>query len=1249
MAGRVLDLGKRGDIGTAGDTAYAELGYDANLTLGAEICSGLRVGLAADFAANGAAGVELAEFFEAVAELEAGASVKAEIVAQASPDVSGTFGLYLSAAAAAQAYVRARLSAGLKIGELVNNTLSDDGKTDLEARLLLALLDKISLEYGVEASMQVAVAASANLAVRFNLRPQGQDQAGFDIRVGAGAGFIYGKDFAVFLRGRLPSLPDYIDEAVEIIGRDITDRFEGPLGPMVVATIIAAGGVISLALDIKDKDVPNQARELLYGLSRDILSILVDETTRHALSKAEATLPDPSLLAPDFETRLIAAMGRDPINLSEVLALLSEIVDTIAAPMPGDDEPAISRVSATLHALLYVVKPDDPAFTQALPAHVLRQVQLPAGRDQFANIAEASTLLDNGYFASLMRDLPAPLDVFATTFLDMLAHEGIGLADVLSDNTLSQTDRRRIAISLATKLLEDCITPLVEDLLTDTRLPPVLVDILRSLLYGPSKVLIPILIEIAAETDRRRLKELREELADSAARMSAVMLVSQATELAQTVIIKEFSDLDLRINQARAQINAPGSEFAEQLVDPMLKALSRALPSIDITRTPQRAEMVSITVSLANDLLDAAQEAFGVDTWSPQRIQRICGALVKVTAGVEGGRINWESSSAPTLRATFAELNDCPAIVPDTRATLEELSQDLKDIALLQARVFARHVPGIFARHLPDLAKVTVVAVVEEMLDEIVRRANALADRTRSELDDLADQLMALEGQIDDAVQAIDEAIEDLRQAVIDWAEGRIDDITANLNFTDPRLAHVIADAVLTFFNRPGVILDGSDLVQLAKEEMRSLKNDLRARLNGPAFDDMTTKAQNTRGTILPDFVSLVENVADKLLTSQEQAVLEALPVNGAVSKVIAAQTLSGSVRDASRAVGNTCAEMTALRMQHASRTGRSSALANTLNGLNLQKTKAQDAMDRAPGIRFNAPLAVDSSAAQNGDRPSDLPIYGKHVFLEIDFGAFDLAHLDTQADLPFDRLSRDENDQPQLGADAVRRLIESGDVKAKDLSLIDIRLFLNGSEVALSSLQRKGTRVSGTVPEGLLVGGMNHALLTITPSPALNSGKTVMHHVAFLRDADRMDRASNVITLDPDASVINTSGNDHRDAQGTSDTDRERIVIKNRSSTALLDLRDWALEDAYGHRFVFGRIKLLAGARVVVTVGRAPRQTDEHHWLVDYGYGPIALLNNDGERLLLRDPAGRIVSQLFTGSPKANPDIHFLAPRTAQ
>ena len=60
MAGDLIDLSADGSAGPHGDRAFAEIGYNAGLQIGADFCHGIRLSLAAEANGNASAGAEIA-------------------------------------------------------------------------------------------------------------------------------------------------------------------------------------------------------------------------------------------------------------------------------------------------------------------------------------------------------------------------------------------------------------------------------------------------------------------------------------------------------------------------------------------------------------------------------------------------------------------------------------------------------------------------------------------------------------------------------------------------------------------------------------------------------------------------------------------------------------------------------------------------------------------------------------------------------------------------------------------------------------------------------------------------------------------------------------------------------------------------------------------------------------------------------------------------------------------------------------
>ncbi|MCV3273310.1 lamin tail domain-containing protein [Roseobacter sinensis] len=1248
MTGQILDLRSRGDIGTASDTAYAQLGYDAGVTLGAEICSGFRVALGANFAARGSAGVEFADFIEATLELEAGAQLRAELAAQLSPDVTGVFGLHVVAAAQLKAYIRARLAVGLSLGEVIGNALRNrEGDLGLEDRLLLALVDKIAFEMGVEASAEIAVSAAAEIAARINLQPGENDEPGFDLRVNAGAGFLYGKDLSVFMRGRLPSLKDYLDDAVSIVASEITSQQDDAASRILAAGLTAAGRAVVAGMVAEEKAKEQDSTEALIDMLDAVAGAALESVIETALDEAlSAALGEIAVVPAALQQDLASLAERTDLpDLATLVGIFSQFAEVGTPPAAGQEERPISRMSAAFHALVFVIDPADALFDRPLPAHVIRQANLPAGADRFTNTLEAIALLDGGFLDAQIARLAHPFDLVMKALLGSLNDAGLGLGAYFAGQTPDQETLNTLASNFAQRVIAEVFVPdatrALQTLEDDGALPPILADLMHALLHGTSKLIIPVLAELAQETDGKKRFALQQKLGHYATQMAATFMVQQISEICAVFLKSSVKDFERRIDQLRREVTAPASDFAERLVDPILGSLADCLPGDDLRRTPRRAEMLRIVRSFMLQLCDASQIAFGSQTWSEARIDRLSGALLTLTTGADDGGIDWAGLSSQDLRRRIDALADCPPLVGSLKTAVEDVGQDLAEIGVAQARIFLLYVPGIIANHLPALGRELVFAVGEEAVDVIADGVAAALQWAEDRLDEAEAALERLQQELDAAIEAIKDGVEDLRRATLAWAEAVIDDLLAALDFAADSIFEAIADFVTELLGASNPI----DNEAAARAELRRVKSALTSRLAPAAFADLEATALASRHGNTADMLAAHRAVRAGIFSSAEQDLMHALPLRAGVSFEDAGDRKFGGMVAARQVIENEIVTLESKHLQIGSQTElRAAMLAKRARHLK-QTRDAGAAMRAAPSIRFNAPLSADP-APDTGQRPADLPIYGPHVHVEIELGPFPVEFIDDALDLPFQDLSIDRFGAPASGADNMRSLLDRAILDVENAPLFDIRFFVNGEELALKDMQRKGTRLSGTLPQDLLRPGRNHALLVVYAAPALSLGPPIMHHVAFLRDANSFDRPSNTIGFDRAATVINSKGDDHQDARGGRPDDREVIVIHNRSDSVSTELADWEIEDARGHTFRFPpRIKLAAGERISVVIGKSS-EAGQLNWIEDYGRGPIALLNNDAERLLLRTAQGRIVSQLFSGPPTANEDISILRRR---
>lgn len=1238
MAGDLIDLSADGSAGPHGDRAFAEVGYNAGLQIGADFCHGIRLSLAAEANGNASAGAEIARFLEAIITLEAGAKVRAELVAQISGDLTDTFGLTAMFAAEARAYVRASLALDVRLGEL----LDDSRLMPLERRLLDRLLEQMVLRAGIQATAEIAAAAHGTLVCRMEMGGRGRPPAGFDINVSGGAGFLYGTSCDFYFMGRIASLPDYFRDIRDDI---LTELLGGTPDPLVHAGLKMITDVV---IDTMDDDtgsidaMSDSLRGLLHELSRNGVAAGYDIALRNALQEIAADLQtagDPDALA-RLQTLSTSALAA--ATTEDALQFLANVTEfTIEEDLP--QAPGLTKLSVHAHALWKMTDPESAYFDEVVPLHVrMAMHDVNVSGDHLKTRADAALLLAGPEVQSDLKDLlhPIPGGDTLIAILQTAAAQGISPADLflmLTPDADHETRMRLagLAVAVLQQLLEHEIEPALEDAtnqaVANGDMPPELADAIMEMVVAGRRVFLTGLLNAQGPGAKQELQTL----AEHAQQILSRIFMRQVALLGASVTNRAARRFAAQMDRMIDRIETGESDLIRRMATLTLQGLSNALP-VDLTGRGAEAELAEVLESFAIGAFGAGRRAFGPTTWSEQRLDDIAEGIVALITGAEGETLDYRLKTREELDRELLGLRECSFLPQINRHAADKLIRVQREIGTAQFRLIAQDMPPLVSALVQDVTRIIVTTAIQAALEGVQDVIDAAAARVQSALEEAKGLLSRSAAELEAAAEEIRAAMEALATELDAYITALIDEIEARLKVDE-------LDDLIAFLGNLWDRLFGTTDEEKARQALSDIKDRAKARLKVPAGGGLPPALEALQAEILTiGQTSEVTNFATiraAILPDNDLEVLRKIPIHTDVTNgILSPLDLGKATKDAVQRRISQLQEFEMARESANNRRKRAQDLIKVHSRFldRLERQRDLRGLSRAAqGIRFTSPAAVDPDQAR-------LPVFGDWVYVEIDMGDLDPAHLKTDKRIRFDAvIGHDPANVGLIRQDAARKA-RRGDFDTLPNPLIDMRLFLNGKELDASGLRQNGTFLGGYLSSDLLRTGQNDLLLTFSTASA--DTPAIVRHVTFWSAPNSEVPPSDGIQIDRDRSVINTKGNDHSDAVRTDTEDRETVVINNTTEGTPIELQGHTLSDAYGHTYTFAeREKLHAGSAVTVTVGAAGPEI-AHNWLSNVSGPPRAILNNEGECLLLRGPDGTIVSQAFTGNPAANRWVNVLS-----
>ena len=1244
---QILDLSSANDIGIGNDEAFARLGYNAEL--GVSFCHGLSVALALSDHGETGWRPDIGRYLEAVAELEVGAEVQARLALQASPNVLKEIGLFASAHVAAKAYVRARLGLGMRLEEIIGPLQRD--LPPLPFNILKAFVDDSALAAGFEATGEVAATAKAELVAQGRLIPTSTEEAGFDFRIGGGAAFIYGLEFDFFLRSRLPSPEVLLGKVATLLTEDVRDALldenDEPAERQVKSLVVSVFGTglsVLVALVGKKAGFQKASTDSLveFGrtVSQDVLNATLDTVAERIRSEIEAVLFSEDGLSFEQSEALerLRALPEDP----GVALLAGEVVGAVLAFLPEDRRDELRRLHVFATAFLVVLGVEDARAIE-FDDEAQRLIEDATGHQALSidDAAFAREVLAGGALESVLEQVAPALPLPLASVLDGLEAAGVKPGEFVAltfvTDRAARDEAARLALGLLQGLFEQHVIPTVMGAIgggsgTASWREDYSQGVIRPTLFALSRMILPTLALLLDKPHQS--KEEVQKLSTAVNHVGYGFIGRSALFFGEEVVGLTIDRFTTRAQSLRAELHSQaGHDFVEGFVRLVEEEIEDLL-GLDVLDVQDRVRLRDETILLLDAVLGCAFKAMGNETWTPQRREDIFDGLEAVLLSPDGDRLDYERLPPDEILKALSDIVDCEfRPVTLNSPAMEEMKGALRDIVTAQLSAFLRDMPAAASRYAVAAFKILVagsikalIDALEEALEEALLRLRDLKAKLEAEIKALEAAIEAFKEKLEDELGQLVDDLETFLNAYFDELDALLD--LSDLSWLDDIEDFILGlpgiDAVADFFGVRSDEAAAKDALEAARQEALSAlrptvaktRFENLARTNG--LNDTTWNAWFKTHVLPPRVTATLDAMAFDEVGLSGDAPLEALFKH---------RDLYAASEGTARATG------TAWGTAELQLTNRRANLGEVKAELRLQES-LQRSRTGSLEMRITSPAPIHLRGDDDFSGSDSLPLLGKEVYVEIEVVGIDASTLLQSNLAPHVRLK---------AADGTRRSPHALRDRATSLDLDsgrythDFRLFLNAAELDPEGLRAAGGRVYGYLDRRVLKQGRNELFVTLARGP----GAPLVRHVTFYADLTRRDRPSNVIYLDPVGTVFDSPGDDHADAWNPQPGDQEVVVVRN-DGHKNINLEGYELSDAHGHAYVFARRKLKPSAAIHLPVGMSPGPA-QRYWLErNYGW-PIAVLNNRGECLRLRQPDGIVISQLFYGSPRSNPDCNFL------
>lgn len=1267
MSRQIIDLSTQGEIQADSNKAYASLGYNAKL--GLEFCHGFNLDLQLQALARAGLGANVGDYVKAAIDIEAGAQAGLQAAVQLSPDATKDIGLIAVVRAYIQAYIRARLSLGLTLDVMMANVQRQ--ANELEFEIFKAFVEQIEVGIGVEANAQVGFTAIAQALCQGRLIEKDGEKAGFDIAFSAEAAFLKGAGHEVFTKLRFDDLPSFYKTANALLFEHVKQK--------AIANNPNEERVITLAIDICKfaTDIAIVSASKNFTVKKNTSAVSFVSTLKHqfmadAVESIKQSLTD---IHPDIEQFLhqIPLSDTDDLqneDIKKAKTLLTQLKAAFETAETADDLPSILRLLENLSAILvtlsfpkidktiellttvfclsYIFSDEgDKANFNPLPNLIADDYFRVCNtrKTQFDDNKDAYLYLEKGSYVQWMLDNTGKLGWFFKAILNITHQAGHSLTAILTllfeqpdktdQNTINQIGFDILGV-LFTDYVIDAIDKQVRPYLLQTDTGEDYYDIVfKNTLSGLPNAILPALKlllsdndYIDSETGKVLTAEEKAERIERFVHLYLIGILAKNVNFAtQTLLKYSTQSIETNLNGLVQNLNSPSFDYmAYQLFDALEHRVNAILP------IPQRIEykpevkrdIIEETRALLHFIFTTAKFAMGRQTWTDARIDEIGGGIEALIMNPSGYQFDFADIDLNTdVQARMDALMKCEflntQVLPELRALLDVLA----DIGFIQFKTFLFDMPLAAAQYLIKLFEILFLGPLAEAMEYLWESANALVDKSKERLEQIANNLVDIAQGMAEALRKVAESVAlyvtALKQAVNDFFANLHANLDLNLLEWLEDIGQDIIDAIVFWRD-----LDNTTRIE---EVIKTLRTQALNNVDEALILNFVEQ-QSQDATPQADMINrFVEN---QIFTSTLSAKINKMKVSD--GKTLTNRWSENSVSTISSR-NRIIAEADWIHIYNLRLTSQQKAQKEWENiQLRQQKRQAELENFNPDSITIHSPLMCDA-------RNEQLPIYGEYVFISIDFGTLDIRNIiNHQLSLNCEELI-----QSNAVGNTLNRIkddIINAPERSSSTPLLRVDILLNGSALPLKDFSIRHHSIYAHVDKQFVRQGENHLVVSVTP-PVSHRNKATSKLVSFYASKKYRDFPSNSIYINVAKSVINAPGNDHARATYNDLQNKEKIVITNASSKDI-SMGQWAIEDAYGHRYEFVKNRVLrAGSDYTLYIGNVPGR--KYSWIAEYHGRKIAILNNAGEFLKLMDPNGKVVSHVYTGNPRTNKHIQFL------
>ncbi|MEL6562710.1 MAG: lamin tail domain-containing protein, partial [Bacteroidota bacterium] len=647
------------------------------------------------------------------------------------------------------------------------------------------------------------------------------------------------------------------------------------------------------------------------------------------------------------------------------------------------------------------------------------------------------------------------------------------------------------------------------------------------------------------------------------------------------------------------------NDIAGRFFDAMEDDLNKMLPIPKGATIPMemKSDLIQATVKFLNDTINVAEIAMGESTWTESRINTLSMAIEKMVANPDENSFDFSSLNANEVKNIINNLQDCDFKPQEDESG--KLSTVLQEIGELQFKALLRDMPGYTAEYVVKIAEILLVAGIREILDFLEDIIEKASEKLKKEIDDLIKLLEEIEKQ----AQELEKFYNEVRKSVESFFDDLIDDVE-NLQLEG---WEKFREGLLEFVDFLIFFADIDTYKENAKQVIERTRRQALNNLDNDAFEQLHLNAKNPN---IPKVIYAMKNIEDDVITFRNKIFTDAIidDLNQQVKPQDKASFLAEidakleietdiNSEDGQKITTKGLLELkfkfNTIRRKENDEDGIHSISSNEDNLAQLQaeKAKIENRKDdssktlKESSIKIHSPVPINLIEEKGSNsvetlKFDNLPIFNKYVYLDIDF---DKVPIRSIMEHQFQFNLKKMVDYNNVISSRNQKLHAKNHLDNNDgiISLLQVKIILNGHELDLKDFKRERNRLTAHVDESFLLHGNNSLLVLVIPT-SLYKEDEFIHHINFFCDLSSKNRPSNGIYIDPEKTVINSQGNDHLDANSTDMSDKEQVAITNNTNKDIV-LGGWKLSDAKGHAYEFDDdFTIRSGETVSVIVGES-------------------------------------------------------------